>query len=249
MNTYDLTEKTKNFILSKYNTGILSGKESYALPYSNNSDDTSITYTSSISGTVTTTQFMSQLIEWYNKYGNEYSVNANILAAQTYAESLFKVWRYSRTGALGISQFVPDTINDRIIKNSNFSNEEKNLLLYNIVGDIDSRSNRVQLHQNIIDNPEIMIKGQAVLMNFIMNRNNLLAASSLFAYNRGSSYQSKTYSGLIAHVKTKKGATYCVEGLNYVEKIFNLLSNEFGLTLDTAADYITSTYGAGAYEG
>ena len=60
-----------------------------------------------------------------------------------------------------------------------------------------SINNRVQLYQNIIDNPEIMIKAQCVLMDEISNRNDDYASSSLFAYNVGSMLHGTTYYDIV----------------------------------------------------
>lgn len=89
-----------------------------------------------------------------------------------------------------------------------------------------SRKNRYFYLMNAMNNPDLMIKAQCRYMKYIANRNNNLASNTLFAYNRGSSYSSDTYTGIINLVKGKKGNNYIEEGLKYVEKIFGVLGDK-----------------------
>src|SRR5690606_12410655 len=55
----------------------------------------------------TNDQLALQLIKWYNYYAKEYEIDANIIAAQGFAESAYKVWVFPQTSnAGGISQFT-----------------------------------------------------------------------------------------------------------------------------------------------
>lgn len=205
---------------------------------------------------VTNDQLAINLIKWFDYYSAEYLLDANIIAAQAYVESNYNLWVYSNGGsrgssAMGITQFIDITVNDIILKNNyTFQNEIK-ILTNNVIGDtsnittivpyynnqdntikstLDSNKiaieNRRQLFQNIIDNPKAMIKAQCHLMHKIGERNNNLASSALFAYNRAASLKSKTYNEIINNAAKKKISVS--EGTAYVDKIFKLLNGTFG---------------------
>ena len=96
-------------------------------------------------------------------------------------------------------------------------------------------SNRHQLHQNITDNPEIMIKAQFIYMNYIGNKCDYLASSSLFGYNRGHAFVKKNYKDSIISA-AKHDLYYEIEGIGYVDKIFKFLIKYFGYN-DLKKDY------------
>jgi N-acetylmuramoyl-L-alanine amidase len=199
-------------------------------------------------------EYIDYLIYLYNFYGEMYDLDANILSAQAFAESGFKTWNYAdyNSTAMGISQFLIGTIYEVIVKNRfiskpYFTDEEINKIIYNInkpfirssyqVGSdryisqnsrfFIPRENRFQLLQNAMNNPDLMIKAQCRYMKYIANRNYNLASNTLFAYNRGSSYKSDSYVGIINKVKNDQGGKYIVEGVEYVEKIFAVLADEY----------------------
>jgi hypothetical protein len=186
------------------------------------------------------------IIKWINKYAESYSLDANIIAAQTSAEGTgniegvgfkrFVCFAYSPSGAMGISQFTANTIWGVIYRlNKTFTFDKRlttieiSALLKNLTGDkqkledVNSETNRQQLHKNLIDNPEIMIKMQCMLMSYIAKNNNNLATSTLYCYNRGSEIKSSTYLQAI-----KKTTLPIAEGLNYVKTIYGFLVNDFG---------------------
>lgn len=189
------------------------------------------------------------LIRWYNKYAEEFGMDANIMAAQAYQESAFIVWNYAvNSSASGISQFVASTFYEGIMKNKrkNFTNAELIALTKNMIGYTYSsgtppenpflvkyelgKQNRPILHQNIIDNPKIMIKAQFDYMKFISTRCDKMASCSLFGYNRGPYLtNSSSYPAWIAAAKSR-GNSYENEGINYVYRIFKNLYNNFGYT-------------------
>jgi len=137
-------------------------------------------------------QLGEELIKWYDDYGKLFEMNANIIAAQTIAESGFRVWAYPLTSdAAGISQFTTATICDIIFANKipkgaststwdkwKITNTEIAALQVNINGDktnndtyllssSQGKANRAILFQNVIDNPKIMIKAQFRYMKYI----------------------------------------------------------------------------------
>jgi len=200
-------------------------------------------------GIETNDELADALIKWYNEYSKIFNLDANILAAQAYQESKFNVWIYApnNSTASGISQFLAATIYDVIARNiyGEFTDTErmaitKNMINYTFVSGktppktpflIDyftGRQNRSILHQNIIDNPEIMIKAQFVYMKAISKRCDKLASCTLFGYSRGLGYvKSSSYSAAINNA-TGKGNSYEKEGINYVYRIFKYLYDNFG---------------------
>lgn len=183
------------------------------------------------------------LIDWYNKYAKIFELDANVMAAQAYAESGYNVWIYPLTStASGISQFIVEAVYDIIVMNKyatkdsykftdaeiaaitkNLSGNTKSVSSYK-VGYAQGKKNRATLHQNVIDNPEIMIKGQFCYMKYIGTRCNDLASSALFGYNRGPGYSYPSYTKSIA--SATNSSNYQLEGIGYVYRIFNLLGNK-----------------------
>ena len=259
-----ITEQGKDFIrgvCAAGGNGLLSGKRTTPLPYSsvsrskvwqcnikdpNSNDPNKLIQNSS--------ELAEAIIFWYEKYAAEYNLDANILVAQAYIESNFIMWAYVANGstASGISQFIMQTVYDVVVLNmrrritardqediNKITNGLKNPSLLNSYrvnseNNGDARYNRPILHQNIIDNPDVMIRAQFKYMKHISSRCNNLASTSLFCYNRGASFADKTYSGAIEKAK-RRGNDYHVEGVNYVLKIFicladktNKLNQKFG---------------------
>jgi hypothetical protein len=110
------------------------------------------------------------------------------MAAQAHQESGYNVWAYPLSStASGISQFVVEALYDVVINSRAGINQyvpilitppEIALITKNINGDLTDintykvktqlgRENRPTLHQNVIDNPEIMIKAQYRYMKYI----------------------------------------------------------------------------------
>lgn len=250
-----LTIDGKNFIKhiasSTPGTGLISGTKDKPLPYasSNVYSFTAQAYDHNNKLITTNLQLAEALIVWFEKYSQIYDLDSNIIAAQAYAESEYKIWNYSESGALGVTQFVPMTIWDVMISNNynvtpKFSDDELNKVKIGLTlpelqtsyyyaegksnskTDVIATNNRLILHQNVINNPEIMIKAQCRLMRNIANNNDRLASSCLFAYNRASGYYGKSYTEIIIKVNNKFQGTYINEGLNYVKRIFGLLADK-----------------------
>lgn len=211
-------------------------------------------------------QYFDLLILWIEKYSKLYDLDANILSAQIHQESKFRPGAYNKikaTGninAMGITQFLLITVNDVLLgrfKNE-FTSTETDLIIDKITlnskGFIPS-AKRPQLLENIANNPEIMIKAQAVYMKkAIADRiKSDLASVCLYCYNRGPGFIQETYGDTIVKYLSKNldpkiqkqpitdPATYRTpptEGTDYVKKIFDLLKSYFGYTdLDNTIDY------------
>jgi len=219
---------------------LLSGKVSDGpLPYCNpptSPDKIWYAHPKDDSGVLITTSIAlgEALIKWFNKYSEQYELNANIIAAQAYAESGYILWNYPLTSsASGISQFVNDAVYDIIIRNQDktFSTDEISAITKDFTQHIPiapkvtiGKKNKPYLHQNICDNPQIMIKAQCSYMKIIANRCDGIASSSLFGYNRGPEYSFPSYTKSITSASNHKSG-YEEEGINYVYRIFNILGN------------------------
>lgn len=255
MATTKLTEKGMAFIRQKCagtSNTLLRGKNKYVLPYALpvvSSDYIWISNAKNNGKLLETNQQLGEaLIAWYNKYAKTYEIDANVMAAQAYAESGYKIWNYAKTStASGISQFIVQAVFDIIIQNRGsqvkFTQSEINAITKNIQGDIDDydntfkvsttlgKQNRSILHQNIIDNPEIMIKAQCRFMRKIADDKNVkLGSIILFGYNRGPGYIKSNYTDTINNTIKRTYSGYENEGIDYVWKIYTNLFNNFGYT-------------------
>ena len=222
------------------------------LPYSSPLTTTSKVWISNpdINGGIRTNSELAEaLIRMYDKYAEIYEMDANILAAQAFQESRYIIWNYAvNSTASGISQFVDNTIYGVIVSNKygGFTDAERQGITKNMIGynfststppqtpflvDYElGRKNRPILHQNIIDNIDIMIKAQFIYMKFIGTRCDNLASCTLFGYNRGPyllKNPSSSYQSWIQAAK-EHSSGYEDEGVVYVYRIFKSLYNSFG---------------------
>jgi len=257
MRIIELSEKGREFIRKECNGNgktKLSGKNKYVLPFCSPTTSPDKVWTSNpeINGGITTDAELAEaLIRIYNKYAKIYKMDANILATQAYQESAFIIWNYapSPSSASGISQFLTGTIYEIIITNvyGEFTIAERQAISKNMIGytfSVDplppktpyligndlGKQNRPIIFQNIIDNPDIMIKAQFVYMKRISKKCGNLASCTLFGYNRGPGYvKSSSYSQAIYFAsKNIKTENYEYEGINYVYQIFKILYENFG---------------------
>lgn len=249
-----LTEKGKGFIRNKTShagNNLLTGRFNYALPYSPIKNNKTVVFTAkpTLDGKfiVDNKGVGEAVIIWADRYGSLYELDANIVAAQMAAEGAgviagdtlrsYITWAYSPSGAIGISQFLGDSIwtiiyqiNPTLKVEKRVTTDEINKLFTGISGDIKNNpkilndsTNRIQLHQNIMNNPEIMVKLQCLLLAYIQKNNQNLASSTLFCYNRGANIKSTSYLDAI-----KKCELPVAEGLGYVNKIYGFLVDGFG---------------------
>jgi len=241
---YKLTEEGKKFIknvCSKAPAGTLLGGTNGPLPYSK--PEVNKTWTANVEGVTTNEELGEELISLFEKYAKKYNLDASILAAQAYAESGYKVWNYApNSDASGLGQFTMQTIYEVIVLNNSyggvegFTNAEIEKITNGLAQpevatsynpretvNVVAKENRETLHQNIIDNLEIMVKAQARYMRYIANNSDNLASAALFGYSRGPAYATTTYSKTVQNCITAKSDAYAQEGLNYVTKIFAIL--------------------------
>jgi hypothetical protein len=257
-----LTKEGENFIRAickGTGNSLLQGKnKSGALPYCSPATSPTKIWTGnakdSVGNSITTNEQLGEsLIKWFNKYGKLFVMDANVIAAQAYVESGYKIWAYPTTStASGISQFTVDAMYDIIIcnkfssycpPNTNMTNTEINAIITGIneienktnsaiydVSTLLGKQNRAIIHQNIINNPEIMIKAQYRYMKYIANAYSQLTSNALFGYSRGPGYVKKVYSDSINFLRKEKGDIYLKEGIEYVFRIFSILGDKNNLT-------------------
>lgn len=236
---------------------LLQGKHSYALPYT--TPPATQTWVCSIKDPADPTKIISSnsqlgeaLIYWFNKYAGDFLLDANVIAAQAFAESGYIAWNYAGgdSTASGINQFtmitifavITENLGSPVLSNSttSMSNTDIAALIYNLRNPQsrdsynvkstlpqDAFFNRPLLHQNVINNPGIMIKAQCYYMKFFANNSDSLASTALFCYSRGR-FMSPTYSRAIQKCDTNfpSNLDYKKEGLAYVLKIFGILGDK-----------------------
>lgn len=227
---------------------LLSGKQKYALPNSGNPASTIYTAnaTDNNGDPITkNSQLGEALIFWFNDYAQEFNLDANIMAAQAFIESKYALWAYSNTGAQGLSQFLSGTLYDVAIGgfgdashiSIEFSDDEKDRLTVNLTNPKQQNSyvykdsnpalaiakaNKSPFFQNIMDNPDLIIKAQCRLMAGIGIKAANNAASSLYGYNQGSKRVSSTFTKTAKLSENTRGYE---EGIQYIKKIFRVLGD------------------------
>lgn len=258
-----LTKTGENFIktiCSGSSNSLIAGKYNYNLPFSN-IEDTPTTFIAAATdhnGTQITSnqQLGDALISWYNEFAELLDLDANLLAAQGYAESKYRLWHYAKDNSGSgladlvsirvyrhiVRSFFPET--EEALASPKFTLDEINTITHNLTNPseitsyvyrganttlelaLTAISNRQQLHQNIINNPKISIKAQAIIMSEISARNNAIATNTLFAYDRNYLMSERTYPLLLDRVGRRFGDDYVKHGIDYVERVFRYLGDK-----------------------
>lgn len=206
------------------------------------------------------TQLPGALAYWYTKYCKEdqYDLNANILIAQPYMESGYKLWIYNAYSDMGLAQMKIITAWDIMLTN-NYSNitplftqDEINTLSlgfthpvsyytnlshnngYNFNVFHNDPNNVTALYYNMINNPELCVKGQCRLMKYNAIPCNHIASSTIACYAKGNAYNSTTYVGVLNNILNGVGKITGSQDIynlakSYVNKIFQILRDEFEL--------------------
>lgn len=248
-------------------TKLLSGKKNYPLPYTQPLLDKVWSCNIMYNGKEITTgeQLAEALIYWFNYNAKNFNLDANVIAAQAYVESNYVMWNYEgkKSTASGISGFEMLEIFGVIVDNMGKPSTQPSLTsmspseIANITAGLtnslvrnsynvnsktyqDAYTNRPILQQNIINNPQIMIKAQCMYMKDLANKCGSLTSTSLFCYSRGSVYVSDTYSKAIKKCQDShvNDADYTTDGLNYVLKVFGVLGDKD----NKISDKISGTY-------
>lgn len=224
-----------------FNDGVLQvntlpkGVKTYILPFSNVTDEGKIYQSQTYK---TNDQWLTDLPIFIAKYSKMYNIDPNVITAQIYHESGFNLSAYSSTGSLGITQFLCKTIHGFIVKNKgtgeDFTQAEINKILVGLPAKaatdsatFSNRENRMQVFQNCMDNPDLLIKAQCRYMKTISLRCNNLLSSTLLGYNRGDQFAKKSFFESYDAAKTYK-AGYENEGIEYVKLIWNTMAKNMG---------------------
>lgn len=267
MRRTELTQKGKDFIeqVVKLGGGSLLEGNNGPLPFSDDGTGKEVDKTWIVSAVASdgkplnTTNLAKSLQVWFQKYADMYELDPNILAAQAYVESGYRLWYYSdKTTASGLLQFDMLDIFSLVVNNFGAGGplywSEENLTAFKplnvIVDDIEqelaitsyqpdkgapgtknlAKKNRTILHQNIIDNPEYMIKAQARYMRYFAENCSKLASTSLLCFKAGNDYVTSTYSRSIEKLLKKydndKTNPTVTDALNYVLTVWGVLGDE-----------------------
>ncbi len=230
----------------------ISGKKSYNLSYNTNPEPaiyTANAFNEKGDQITTNEQLGEALIFWFNDYCEIYQLDANIIAAQTYLESSYALWAYAEhpSSAQGLSQFLSSSLYDVAIGQISlvnsvlpqFTDDEIDKLTLNITKPKQQNSyiykvnnsavaiakdNRLQFFQNIINNPNLLIKAQCRFMKSLSERSANVAASALFGYSRGFKYVKDTYTKTVT--AGKNGTSSYGDGLKYVKRVFEILGKK-----------------------
>jgi hypothetical protein len=199
-------------------------------------------------------QLADALIFWYNKYANNNDIDANTLAAIGFVDSGYVLWHYDMfTSGCGIANFKSKRVFSNIVaqpttleslQTERLIRSEINIITSDMI-EPDQRSsyyyggrsvteasleiainNRDILYQNIIDNPELMIKAQAALYKEVLIRNEGLRANSLFAYSRDVLLEETNYRLMLDTAGRKYNDDYVREGIIFVKRVFGVLGDE-----------------------
>lgn len=258
-----LTLTGKNFITticSDENESLLSGSNNYNLAFSSKPKGEVYTakpkdrYDKNI--ITTNSKLGEELIYWFESYCGLYDLDANIIAAQAYVESGFKLWAFPNSkmvssSAQGITQFLSSTLYDVVIGNKGVSKSvsiglfnddeisritkdleeprnETSYIYNNNAGGLQiALNNRDILFQNCMDNPDLMIKAQCRLMKAISIKAGNNAASTLFGYNQGSAYVRGTFTSTLKNSEPDNlTLTRYNAGIEYINKVFRVLGDE-----------------------
>lgn len=206
---------------------------------------------------LTNQQLGEALIFWYNQYAELSDQDANVLAAQGYVESGYRLWHYAQNNSgVGIANLTsvrmwrviveskrpqteeeaasPNFETSEINKITNGLTEPREKFHYIYRGDgVTSRSleiailsNRLKLFQNVMNNPDLMIKAQSIVMNEVGRRNDNILTSTLFAYSRDYLLNSTSYVNAVEFTGKKYGQPYTKEGVDYVDFILKCLTDK-----------------------
>lgn len=247
-------------ICSGNGNSLLRGSNNYPLIFSNDPAGTIYTarpldpFSDNGSLILTNKQLGAALIKWFTDYAEEFELDANIIAAQAYIESNYRLWAFPTdklgSSAQGITQFISSTLYDVVIGNKGpsgsvsilFTEDEINRLTKGLTNPRQEESyvytnnsggqniavnNRVQLFQNCMDNPDLMIKAQCRYVKGISINAANNAASTLFGYNQGPAFVKSTWTATLkkAEPDTLPESRY-KDGIEYVNKIFRVLGDK-----------------------
>lgn len=190
-----LTKDGEKFIgvACNANSNNFSGSLPYPLGRSNTTSNTLFTGKPKYKGVLITDNktYTSALIFWFNQYSEQYQLDANIIAAQTYIESNYKVWEYSNNGdqnkssAMGINQLFDNEIWDLFFtdtraaisnpKDQTLYDSQQAIISNNLSGDLtDIRSIIPYLDNATSDTNATALTNRAQLFQNIMDNTEIM---------------------------------------------------------------------------
>jgi flagellum-specific peptidoglycan hydrolase FlgJ len=199
------------------------------------------------------------LVSNFQRWATTYNIDPNILAAQCYILTKYKMWYYESDNS-GINLFTMPNVYKFIISNSSsiapkMTEEEISIITAGLTNpDVESSydvvnggavmtSNRPILHQNMIDNPAIMIKAQARYLKYLAdNQSNKLASTSLFSYSAGEQYAETTYTRSIEKANNLLVNKLVTKATDIVLKTFGVLGDKDNATLPKITNYKPKGY-------
>ncbi|MFW5847787.1 MAG: hypothetical protein ACOCVF_02595, partial [bacterium] len=229
-----ITENGKNYMLSladENSDSMLRGEQSYPLPFTNIQKEW---ISNAYYKYGNDREWMKELIIIIEKYAQQFDIDPNMIAAQIQTESSFKVWvfpppaetRNTTSSAVGLTQFIYPTLYKTMEKF--FTNEERKLITGENYDSLDyftlpsyDTPSRPFIAQNIIDNPELMVKAQCAHMKELGNQGNNLMSTSLMGYHGGSGF---TKSNFIESIKKPNSDSH----YKYAYKIMKKMEINFG---------------------
>jgi hypothetical protein len=201
-------------------------------------------------------QLAEELIYCFNLYGEEAGVDSNVLAAQAFVDSEYRTWHYSKyDSGSGIVSFPAIRVYTHIVtserpqtfeglNNLFFDETDINKITLGLTNSEDRLSylykgrvittetleiaigNRQILHQNIINNPQIMIRALASIMKEILERNDGSTANALLAYKTNWKETASSYPEMADNISKAYGDTILKKGIDYVNNVFRCLGDE-----------------------
>lgn len=190
-----LTQNGEKFIIDacNKNTNSVSGSFPYALGRSNVAANTILTADSKYQSLSITDNLTlaTALIFWFNQYCEWYLLDANIIAAQTYIESNFKLWEYSNSGdatkssAMGINQLYDNEIWDLFLddngmevdvpKDQDLFLQQKAIMSTNLLGDLTDIRNIIPYQNDSTSATNaVALENRKQLFQNIMNNTELM---------------------------------------------------------------------------
>jgi len=183
------------------------------------------------------------LVYLFSYFANRYNIDPNILAAQCYVLTKYRMWYYDSYNS-GVNLFSMPNVYKYIISNSSsispkMTEEEISTITagltnpdvkssYNVVnGGAVMTLNRPILHQNMIDNPAIMIKAQARYLKYLAdNQSSKLASTTLFSYSAGEQYAETTYTRSIEKANNLLADKLVTKATDIVLRTFGVLGDK-----------------------
>jgi len=197
---------------------------------------------------ITESNYGDVLVALIDYYSAKYELDANVVAANIYTESKFRLDAINSGNAMGIVQMRPITIMEIIIKPDAYKSVE--LLSQDSIDRITNglskpystaslSSEMSKLRKNVIENPDVMIQASCRLLKVLSNACDDMVSSAIFCYNFGQKPAAPTYAAVMKNGGNAK------ESLNHVLKVFGALGDDTGNILPIGAEPLMRKFSFG----